>query len=95
MIGKKITVDTLAMMIQTGFAEVYEKMASKEDLLNLRLDMKEELTNYATRKDLQNLRLELKEDLLDMEDRLYMRSNKRIDRLESDMERVKAKLKLA
>ncbi len=62
----------------------------KKNLENLRNDLRTEF-----QQGLKALRFEFKEDLLDMEDRINMRTNKRIDHLENDMEKVKTKLKLA
>jgi len=83
MIGKRITIERLAMMIQTGFADIYERlelMATKEDL-----------ERFATKEDLKNLRFEFKEDILDTEERI----NIRINLLEDIIQNSKNKFKLA
>lgn len=91
---KMITIERLAEMVQAGFAECYERLASKEDLNELRARVEMIQSNMATKEDLKILRFELKEDIYDVEDRVFNRYGNRIDKLETDMKKVKAKLKL-
>jgi len=88
---KRITIDDLAEMVQRGFEEINEKMATKSDLIDLERRMDEKMLSkedakiFATKEDLGNMEERLKDEIYSVEEKL----THRIDKLEDSLLVVK------
>lgn len=67
---KKITIEDLAVMVNRGFTEIEKKMATKDDIAQVRTEM-------ATKADLAQLRTEMRDG--------FFAVNRRIDILHEDI----------
>ncbi len=83
---KKITNVELLQSINRSFSSIEKKMATKDDLLNLKLELKTDIHDFRTevrsfKKDTGQDTKELKDDAIDLNDTV-MHHDKRIEKLE-------------
>ena len=81
---KEVTLDDLAMMVQGGFDEVYERMATKDDLKQM--VTKEDAKNFATKGDLELLAT--KQDLQGLRSEM----NTKFGAIQEDVAEIKTEL---
>ena len=75
-----------AKVLASAHAEVLsellqEKLATKEDLLHLKSEIKEDLQKLSTKQELLNTKLELKEEIKDLEERITYKLTIRLGRM--------------